>query len=147
MNEFQFDFFDSKDLVDLLAEGYGQFKITKAEVKTSKTGNPMMELNMQLTDVNGKRGFCNEYLVATKDESGKKRLATKIKNLANSIGKPELYGPGRKLVPNDLLGEGGTCYIKVQSGGEFADRNVISKYIKVDEASQDFSPEQDDLPF
>lgn len=131
---FGFDYYEPKDLIDLMAEGEGDFKIIKAINRQSKAGNDMMVLDMRVRDCNGKEGFCTEFLVQGADESSKKRLATKIKNIAKAINKPELYGPKAMLAPQDLLGCKGKCYIKVQAGGEYPDKNVIAKYL----VSQDF---------
>jgi hypothetical protein len=129
-DEFEYDYFEPEDLNDLLAEGEGKFRITQVAPKLSSKGNPMLVINFDVMDANGKTGYCTEFLVRGNDESQKKRLATKIRNLANSVNKPHLYEKGYKLKPNDLLGEMGNCMIKTQQGDErFPSKSIISKYI------------------
>ena len=130
-DEFEYDYFEPEDLNSLLAEGEGKYRIMSVIAKTSSKGNAMLELTFEVVDKNGKIGDCREYLVRGNDEDTKKRLATKIRNIANSINKPQLYAKGYKLRPLDLAGEGGKCEIKTQQGdAKYPSKSVISKYIK-----------------
>lgn len=126
----EYDYFEPNELAFTLTEGSGTFKIMQVMPGMSKKGNDMLTVSFKVTDVNGKEGMIDDYLVATKgDEAGMKRLATKIRNIANAINKPELYAKGRKLTPMDLVGFNGECLIKTQKSEGYPDKSVISKYI------------------
>lgn len=139
-----YDYYDPKRLSFTLEPGEGTFKIMKCEPCTGKKAphNKMLHLTMKVVDSRGTEGNVDEYLVATPgDEKGMKRLATKIRDIAKAINKPELYGPGVKLKPSDLIGGRGNCIIKTQSSDEFPDKSTISKYI-----AQVTHDEDDDEP-
>ena len=148
-NFLEYDYFEPKQLGYVLTPGEASFKITGVTPKTSKTsGHKMLHVTFDVTDCSGKRANIDDYLVATKgDSDGMKRLATKIMNISKSIGKPDLYAPGYKLKPNDLLGERGKCEVKTQTSGEYPDKSVISKYIATKEPLEVGEQVEDDIPF
>lgn len=147
--EFEYDYYEPKDLIDLLAEGEGKFRITQVASRVSGKGNPMLVIDFDVMDANSKTARCTEFLVRGNDDSQKKRLATKIRNLANSINKPHLYEKGYKLKPNDLLGESGNCLIRTQEGDDkFPTKSVIAKYIDATVKKEEGVEIQDDtIPF
>lgn len=150
-DDFEYDYFSTKELSNLLAEGEGSFTIMQVVPKNSKAGNAMLVVTFSVTDTNGKALDCIEYLIRGNDEASKKRLATKIKNIANAINKPGLYAEGVKLKPHDLLGYKGKCLIRTQDGGgDYPDKSVISKYISAIVVEQiDHSKDlvEDEVPF
>jgi len=150
-DEFEYDFYSTKELSNLLTEGEGHFTIMQVVPKNSKAGNAMLVVTFSVTDANGKTLDCVEYLIRGNDDASKKRLATKIKNIANAINKPGLYAERVKLKPNDLLGYKGKCIIKTQDGGgDYPDKSIISKYINaVVKEEKDYSAELGDqeVPF
>lgn len=147
-DDFTFDYFDPKQLSPTLEPGDGKFLITQVVPKISKGQNKMLEFTFEVTDSNDKKLTINDWLVATPgDSAGMKRLATKIRNIANSIGKPELYAEGRaKVTPIDFVGHKGLCIIKTQTSDNYSDRSIIAKYIE--KASEPVAADiDDDLPF
>lgn len=145
INHLEYDYFESDDLSDVLMPGEATFKITSAITGMSKAGNDMMTVTFAVTDSNGKNCYIDDYLVATKGfEAGMKRLATKIRNIANAINKPELYAPGAQLRPGDLIGYNGKCIVKTQSSDLYPDKSVISKYI---DATKNAGLPDDELGF
>lgn len=148
-DDFDYDYYDPKKLSFTLEPGEGSFKIIKVEPKTGKKAphNKMLHITMKVTDARGTEGNVDEYLVATPgDEPGMKRLATKIRNIANAINQPDLYGEGVKLTPQKLLGGRGNCIIKTQASDDFPDKSVISKYISALEPEH-HEVEDDSIPF
>ncbi len=143
----EYDYFEPNELAFTLAEGPGTFKIMQVLPGMSKAGNDMLTINFKVQDYKGKEGYIDDYLVATKgDEAGMKRLATKIRNIANALNKPELYAPGVKLKPEDLVGYSGKCEIKTQKSDGYPDKSVISKYIDATKVQDTMVPD-DSLPF
>lgn len=143
----EYTHYDDKQLSVTLEPGEGTFVITKCEPKLGKKEPHHKQLHvvMKVTDSQGMQLNVDEYLVATVgDEKGMKRLATKIRDIANAINKPELYAPSRKLTPRDLIGGKGNCIIKTQTSENYPDRSVVAKYISVLE-QEDVS--DDSIPF
>lgn len=148
-DEFEYDFFDPKKLSFTLEPGVGVFKIVKVEPRAGKKPphNKMLHITLKVKDARGTEGNVDEFLVATPgDEAGMKRLATKIRNIANAINKPELYGEGVKLKPMDLIGGRGNCVIKTQSSDDYPDKSVIAKYISAVEP-EELVADDDEIPF
>ena len=151
-DEFGYDYYEEKDLVILAQPGPAKFLIVEAVKGVSKTsGMAMLTITTEVTDPNGTKVLCRDYLVRGRDDVGKKRLATKIRNIANAINKPELYATGYKIKPIDLEGEMGDCEVKTQtSEDDYPDKTVITKWIskipKKALASADANIE-DDLAF
>lgn len=167
--DFNYDYLEPKDRVELMAEGDGTFRIHEVIPKVSKSsGNNMLEVMFKVRDVNGKEWHVYEYLIAPKPydkrvydkdsneakkfEAALKRLNTKIGNIAKAIGKPELDSAtyNKKQLVNDLLGASGKCYVKIQedSSGKFAAKNVIAKFYAAQQDDVNVTqPIDDDIPF
>ena len=147
--EFEWDYFEPQELLNLLAPGSARFLVTNVTSKTSKSGNAMLVIDFEVIDANSKTGACTEYLVRGTDDDGRKRLAGKIRNIANAIGKPQLYEKGYKLKAADFIGEQGSCVIKTQEAdGKFEAKSVIAKYLPKD-MSKVHTPNvpDDEVPF
>ena len=148
-DDFEYDYYEPQDLVDLLAEGDGRFILTTCIPKTSKSGNAMLALEFDVMDSANKTLVCRDWIVKGDDESSKKRCATKVRNIANAIGKPELYAAGYKLKPRDLVGGRGDCVIKTQKGDDqFPPKSVIAKFVPVPKVNKETGEIVDDeLPW
>lgn len=134
----------------LVQPGEGTFRIKSAEEKISRAGNNMLVVTFLLTDSRGQSTLANEYLLESQDETQNKSTATKVYNILNGIGRPELYG--LPLEPKHLLHGRGKCIIKTQKSEDpqYADKSVISKYVyEVNEAPENIKEKdvQDDIPF
>ena len=146
---FAVDFYTDEELSPLLTPGEGRFKIKEALEKVSQAGNPMMVLNMDLIDCNGREGFHSEFLIKSEDDRTNRMTAAKIKAIANCIGKPDMYSEGAVLHSIDVLGEKGKCMIKTQisKDSQYPDKSIVAKYLPVQaDAPVDNTP-NDELGF
>jgi len=113
--------------------GEYKFRVTEAEEKVSKTGNPMMVVNLEIIAEGRKPIHIKDYLVAT--EKG----AWKLSSFCKSIGKEGLYKTGAM----------GIFDIKEQRGNAYFDFEEYEgkKYLKVKyyvEPSEDVPPPVED---
>lgn len=143
-----YNYYEPNRLAPTLEPGEAAFAIIKCEPRRGKKEphHKQLHIVMKVTDSRGGVLNVDEYLVATVgDEPGMKRLATKIRDIANAINKPELYAPNRKLTPRDLVGGKGNCIIKTQVSDNYADKTVVSKYISA--LDQQENPDDESIPF
>jgi hypothetical protein len=105
------------------AEGEADFVISSAQESISKSGNEMIKIGVKVWDKNGEEGVVLDYLVGT--------VAFKIKQICESIGKPEWYSAELDLTPEMLEGMGGKCILKIEksTNPEYSDSTKIKSYI------------------
>ena len=90
--------------------------------KTSKAGNPMAELNLDLRNGDNE-GWCYEYLVLNQEN-----CAWKIRGFFEAIGLRE--------VDWDMVdGASGRCVVDIEAASEeHREKNRVARYIKADAA-------------
>lgn len=139
------------DSFGLLENGIYSFEVNKATRKTSKSGNPMCELQLTVWDKSGKTYFLFDYLVFSTVNLNIK----KVSHFCKSVGLYEEYKKGQ--IPEELQGLSGKVEIGQQesqpkpNGGYYPSKNVVVDYIVSDESiiekSDNDSFINDELPF
>jgi hypothetical protein len=129
----------------LLPEGVYDFEVVKAEEKTSKAGNQMIELSLHVFDASGKTVFVRDFLMES--------LAYKLRHCADACGLIEGYESGA-LIDKDFVGKCGKVKIVIQKDkeGKYPDKNVVRDYIKREGAANNNTTpaaalEGDGIPF
>lgn len=131
---------------DLLKDGIYDFEVIKSTYKTSKSGNPMAELQLNVWDSNGKIFPVFDYLVFSQVKLNIK----KISHFCKSVGLVDEFKKGS--LRENLTGLCGKVHIDIQepmpkpTGGFYDKKNVVSDYIKSEEkeSKDEFN---DELPF
>jgi hypothetical protein len=145
--------------LNFMEEGEYSFEVTKATQKTSKSGNPMIELQLKIWErTNGGVRIIFDYLVSTKN------MLYKIKHFCDSVGLDKEYLSG-SFEAEDCIGKMGMAYIILQKGqpkeggGNYPDKNAVQDYIvnksvnhaPVSKTKESFTHENDlfdhDIPF
>lgn len=109
----------------MLSEGEADFEIVKAEDAISKSsGNEMIKLSVKVWDSEGQTAIIFDYLVST--------VPFKIKQVCESVGRPEWYAANYDLNPGDLIGQSGKCVLKNEKNQDpqYPDRLKIASYLK-----------------
>jgi hypothetical protein len=115
--------------LNFMEEGEYSFEVTKATQKTSKSGNPMIELQLKVWEKqNGGVKIIFDYLVSTKN------MLYKIKHFCDSVGLEKEYLAG-SFEAEDCIGRMGFAYIILQKGqpkeggGYYTDKNAVQDYV------------------
>lgn len=117
----------------LLPDGDYDFLIGKSTRKTSKSGNPMAELQLTLWDNPGKQYTVFDYLVFSNVALNIK----KVSHFSKSTGLGEEYKKGE--IPEELDGLTGRLTLGTQDpqpkicGGFYAKKNIVIDYLSSDE--------------
>jgi hypothetical protein len=155
MNSYQFDPMTEEEIntYSLIDDGVYDFQVLKSTRRTSKTGNPMAELQIQVWDKEGKIHPLFDYLVFTKVPLNIK----KIKHFCDATGLIEEYKKGE--IPENMSGLSGKVEIGTQdeqpksTGGFYPKKNIVIDYVMTDKGSVKYDPKSvdkdlnDDLPF
>lgn len=134
-----------EELISLLKEGEGQFTVIKATKKTSKNGNPMIELILKCWDREGNEGNIFDYIIINETIFSMR----KIKHFCYAAGIEEKYESG-KLNAYDCENRSGNLVIGIQSDkeGKYPDKNCVSDYLKKKEENNSSNEKlDDDIPF
>lgn len=105
----------------LLEAGEYPFEVADAKEKTAKSGNAMIELRLKVGDDHPATVFDN--LVFTPN------AFWKIDQFLKAIGKHPGEGEDIDVEPFDLIGEKGTCKIKVGKNQSGDPKNEIEAYL------------------
>lgn len=144
----------------LLKEGVYDAVITASQDITSKSGNPMMDLTVQVFDENGRGHDVRDFLVFMRT------MMWKVVHFADSAGILKEYEEG-KLCSELVVGKRVQVSIKIEEGKEipsdkldgkpagskYPDKNKVEDYIKQSDKKEatnapDVDPElNDDVPF
>lgn len=139
--------------IDLIDEGVYDFQVIKATRRTSKSGNPMCELMLDVWDINGKAHHVYDYLVFSSVNLNIK----KVSHFCKAVGLHEEYKRGD--IPEGLANYCGKLQLGIQderpnpSGGTYPKKNVVADYVPNDLAKTEKKEEKkddqfnDDLPF
>ena len=129
----------------LFPAGIYDYEVLAATDKTSKSGNSMIELNVEIFDKagHGKRIF--DYLVDSE------ATHYKVRHFAASAGILAKYEAGN-ISADDVTGCTGQCKVRVQGEKDgYPPKNAISDYIATKEAAKEVSAKQpnlsDEIPF
>lgn len=128
----------------ILQPGIVEFEVIKAEEKTSKTGNLMLELTIKCFDQKGKSNLVSDYILTDTN------WEWKLRHFCFSCGLDQLYESG-KLADVDCFGKRGKAHIKIKhdASGQYKDKNVIDDYIPLGKGEKADFVESDlsDIPF
>jgi hypothetical protein len=118
----------------LLPEGIYDFEIIAAEEKTSKSGNDMIELKVNVFTDDGRPRTIFDYLL---EMDG---MNYKLRHAAVNCGMEEQYISGN-LSAVDFVGRTGKAKVRIQKGKDgYPDRNQIADYL------EPHKPERKTLP-
>jgi hypothetical protein len=138
--------YNPNDLKEMppIKEGRYVFKVANAEEQTSKSGNPMIKLDMCVKISDYKSLPIFDYLVSTE------KALFKIKQFCQSVGLPF----NGDLNVDDVLGKTGEALFMHETGSDGRKYLKVAKYISIDEppaqtetAEQTQSAIGDDIPF
>lgn len=127
----------------ILKPGIANFTIISASEKTSKAGNPMIEIKMHVWDSEGTQGQLLDWLV------GAPEMAWKLKSFCQSIGNESLYESG-EISPLTLINKSGQLKIGLKKDNDGNDRPRVVGYVhqtNVANISGDTNDLDDDCPF
>ena len=143
---------------NLLKEGEYDAVITVSHDKTSaSSGNPMMDMTLQVFDAQGKARDVRDFLVFTKS------MMWKVIRFADSAGLMTQYEQG-KLCSEAAIGQRVRVKITIEEGSEipadklkgkpagskYPDKNKVEDYVKKDDqkplAQEDDPFADDDMP-
>lgn len=108
---------------NLIEKGEYSFEVIEAKEKTSKGGNAMMELKLEIfSNESESSRIIFDYLL--------EKLAYKLRHFCSATGLIKKYEDGT-LTADDCVGKSGTCKIVVQENkvGAFPPRNAIADYV------------------
>lgn len=144
MYDLQFEPKKEEDLITLLEIGIGDYEVIKAEAKTSKTGNSMIELTLKVWDSLGNQGNIFDYLIL----NGHNLSMRKIRHFCYSSGLISSYEEG-KLNAYQCLGKVGKLQIGIQKDkeGKYPDKNSVNDYIYLEKNIKNDAPINDKVPF
>lgn len=145
----------------LVKEGIYTFEVISAVRKTSKSGNPMAELQLNIWDDDGKTHLIYDYLVFSQIPMN----IRKVKHFCEAVGLADRYEKGE--LPEELTGYSGKAAIVTRTGQEipperlagrpalskYPDKNAVDDYIKSDAATKEIKSNSeedfisDDIPF
>jgi len=130
----------------LFDKGDYPFTVTSANEKQSRTGNPMLELDLQLehSTIKGKTGFVKAYLLT--DNPNFEFL---LRHFCYSIGVGADYERG-DINPKALVGKKGVARVSIEidESGKYPDKNKVVDFLGEPFASS--TPKKDlddDIPF
>lgn len=137
-------------LMSVLPDGDYEFSVKKAEDKVSKSGNPMIELYLEIYGADGGSRFVNDWLVSTD------KMTWKIKRFCASVGILDQYDSGN-IRPSSLINKNGRATISTEKKDDYPPRNRIKDYIKPNGTTPQENPSinpadtslptDDDIPF
>lgn len=122
---------DEAARLNLRPEGTYAFEVVTAANKTSKKGDPMIALSLNLFDADGSRFAAKDWLVHSDNRWSEKKFF----DFANTTGLTDKYAAGT-LCAEDCQGRGGFAAVGIEKGkpredgtGSYPDRNVVKYYV------------------
>lgn len=129
----------------LLPDGVYKFKVASAKESMSKSGNPMIELKLEIITPENKSIYCFDYLLEA--------MAFKLRHFCTAVGLEEKYNAG-SVTASDCRNKRGEAEIAIQlgsekpTGGFYPDKNIVKDYKKDASISEQENSEfNDDIPF
>ena len=143
---------DELDAIDLIPQGVYDFEVIKSTRRTSKAGNPMAELQLNVWDNEGKQHIVFDYLVF----SNINLYIRKLSHFCKATGLEAEYKRG--LIPEILEKYSGKVEIGIQdeqpksTGGFYPKKNIVLDYVKRDAEASTTKPKEEefvdsDIPF
>lgn len=128
---------DELNSFELLPAGEYDFKVIKAKDRISSAGNEMIELEIDVYSVDGKKVRVFDYLLEA--------MAFKLKHFCQAVGLSNEYEEG-SLSAGMCFSRVGRCKIEIKHDktGEYSDRNIVKDYC-VTEIHEDIK--ESELPF
>jgi hypothetical protein len=105
-------------------KGAYDFEVAAAEDATSKAGNEMIVLELQVFDQNGNRRQMKDWLLET--------LPVKLKHACEAVGLHAAYENGN-ISSYDFVGRTGRLTLGIERQSGYEDRNKVLGYIPADE--------------
>ncbi len=103
----------------LLPRGDYDFEVTEAIEKTSKSGNPMIQVRLKVFHEDSFR-FVTDYLM--------EKMAFKLRHFAESVGLLDEYNAGN-FNASDLVGASGVVKLEIEPAkGDFSAKNAAKDY-------------------
>ena len=123
---------------DVFPKGKYDFEVVKAIDETSKAGNSMIKLEIDIYAPNGNKSRVFDYLLES--------MAFKLKHFCQSVGLHDEYETGN-ITADVCRNRTGKCSIVVKQDktGEYPDKNEVRDYCKIEKKVDDINSE--DLPF
>lgn len=111
-------------VANLLIGGDYPFEVVNAEEQTSKAGNDMVKLRLNVINAEDRGHTIFDYLVGTEG------AAYKLRHFAESVGLLAEYERG-EMTADQMVGRSGTCQVGIQKdkSGQYPDKNVIRDYV------------------
>ncbi len=135
----------------MLEDGIYNFEVIKSTKKTSRSGNPMAELQTRTWNKDGKEFLIYDFLVF----SNVGLCIKKVKHFCDTTGLQEEYKAGN--MREDLVGLSGKFEIGTQDampkpgGGSYARKNIVIDYVMTDKGAVKHESEpfidDDTIPF
>lgn len=121
-------------LEGLLPKGEYPFEVVSAKEKTSKKGNEMIEVKLEIFAEDGSSRFLFDYLM--------EKMAFKLRHFCASTKLIASYEAGT-LKASDIQGKAGVCKVGVKEDptGEFLPKNEIKDYVFEAAGVQQDAPE------
>ncbi len=120
----------------VLTPGVYDFEVIKAEEKTSKKGNAMIELTLNIFPDDGKPRIVRDWLLGS--------MELKLNRFCRATGLEQVYNEGA-ITAFACEGVGGKVKLTVDSDPNYGDRNGVKDYIPaaavVGELKADTAPE------
>src|SRR5271156_656258 len=133
------------DTLNLMKPGIYNFSVVNAEDATSKNGNEMIKLNLEVYDMStNTNGFIFDYILEA--------MPTKLYAFCHATGMGHHYSNGT-LRAQDCIGKSAALELTVQkgkdnpNGGSYPDKNEVKRYfekVKADSDTKKFSDKEFD---
>lgn len=114
----------------LLTDGVYPFLVKDVKITISKSGNEMLEVQLNVIDREANGRSIRDYLMATDT------MIFKLKHFCDTIGMSEDYAKGN-INPFKCVGRSGKVIIATQKGnakddgsGYYPDKNTVKDYVK-----------------
>ncbi|MFI4954527.1 MAG: hypothetical protein ACHP9Y_01290 [Gammaproteobacteria bacterium] len=163
MSLFKYDYIKPEDLAPqsmLLTPGEAQYQVRRFHLADkygdslfTKAGDKILRLELMVTDSQNEKSIIFDNIISNP------KFTWKLKQLLDSVGKPELYTKDGELDPNQLLNMQGRCKIKTNANPGYTPRSEIDRYLpwdgeikglvsfKKDDGTVDEDDDDSDLPF
>lgn len=133
------------ETMTILQPGIYRFKVNAAKDKVSRNGNEMIELTLQVEDREGNNTLVFDYLLEA--------MMYKLFSFCEATGMEGKYHNGT-LTAQDCIGKSAGVELTLRkgepnpSGGMYADKNEVKKYIARGGSAQAEEEDFDDsIPF
>ena len=123
MSKFKFAYVPVEDLNRRLSAGPAVFQVVFAQETSSKKGDPMLEIELEVTDQYGAKKKMSEYLLGTE------KMMWKLHAFLRAISRESLYTADGTIDPDMLLGGMGDCELE-EKEEEYQGRDIKKIIIK-----------------